>query len=91
MGFLTFLLKFILIIFLIGLVAVLVMAYKGIRLFRKMTGQGGFGPRQQQKSNTYRSTQTHEGVTIEDRRSPDEVNKKIFAPGEGEYVDYTEN
>lgn len=33
---------------------------------------------------------TADGVTIVDDRPAAEANKKIFAPDEGEYVDYTE-
>ncbi len=90
MGFLAFIFKFFLIIFVIGLVALGITAYKGVRLFKKMTGQAGSNRNGRRQQGNYRTTQTSEGVTIEDRRSPDEVNQKIFAPGEGEYVDFKE-
>ena len=37
-----------------------------------------------------RTTTTSDGVTIIDQREPEQTNKKIFAPDEGEYVEYTE-
>ncbi|MBQ7509881.1 MAG: DUF4834 family protein [Prevotella sp.] len=46
---------------------------------------------QRQQSHTTRTTRTADGVTIVDNRQPSEVNKKIFAHDEGEYVDYVED
>ena len=46
---------------------------------------------QRQQSHTTRTTRTADGVTIVDNRQPSEVNKKIFAHDEGEYVDYIED
>ncbi len=46
--------------------------------------------RQQGPSQNRRRT-TSGGVTIEDRRDPSQINKKIFAHDEGEYVDFTES
>jgi hypothetical protein len=44
----------------------------------------------QQQSTSKRTTRTADGFTIVDNRRPDQINKKIFAQDEGEYVDYTE-
>lgn len=45
---------------------------------------------QQQQSSQRRTTRTAEGFTIVDRRDPNKASKKIFAPDEGEYVEFTE-
>jgi len=44
----------------------------------------------QQQSTQRRTTRTAEGFTIVDRRDPNKTSKKIFAPDEGEYVEFTE-
>ena len=91
MGFILGIFKFFFIMFLIGMIALAVMLFKGVRMFKKMTKQGNNGQqRQQRRTSNYRTTQTSDGVTIEDRRSPDEAQQKIFAPDEGEYVDFKE-
>jgi len=40
--------------------------------------------------NPYRTTRTGDGISVEDRRSSEEAQQKIFAPDEGEYVEFTE-
>lgn len=44
----------------------------------------------QEQSSQHRTTRTAEGFTIVDRRDPNKASKKIFAPDEGEYVEFTE-
>lgn len=46
--------------------------------------------RQQRPSQQARTTRTADGVTIVDRRTADDISKKIFSKDEGEYVDFTE-
>jgi len=99
MSFISVILLFFLAMFLIGLVQVLWVLFRGWRTMKKMMNgqmnQDGF---QQTRSNRYgnqrsqqgRTTKTDDGVTIIDQREPEEANKKIFAPGEGEYVEFTE-
>lgn len=41
--------------------------------------------------NPYRTAQTSDGISVEDRRTDEEASKKIFAPDEGEYVEFTED
>ncbi len=90
MGFILGIFKFFFIMFLIGMIALAVMLFKGVRMFKKMTKQGNNGQQRQRRTSNYRTTQTSDGVTVEDRRSPDEAQQKIFAPDEGEYVDFKE-
>lgn len=43
------------------------------------------------RGNTYsKSSTTPTGEVVEDRRTEDEINRKIFTQEEGEYVDYEE-
>ena len=91
MGFILGIFKFFLFFFILGLIALAILLFSGVRMFKKMTGRQGQDSRQHRQTSGYRSTQTRDGVTIVDHRSPDEANKKIFAPDEGEYVDYTED
>ena len=44
-----------------------------------------------QHSSAARTMRTADGVTIVDRRTSDEANKKIFKREEGEYVDFKES
>lgn len=91
MGLLFGIFKLFIILFIISLVIVAVTLYRGVRFFKKMTGQGGSRRQQsQQRTTSYRTTQTSDGITIMDSRSSSEANKKIFAPDEGEYVDFDE-
>ena len=60
--------------------------HKGIKQFKENVGKMNTGS----SPNTGRTTYTADGVTIIDHRDPSEVNKKIFAQDEGEYVDFKE-
>lgn len=56
---------------------------------------GGYGNASQagnDSGNQYsrQSTTTSTGEVIEDRRTEDEINRKIFTQEEGEYVDFEE-
>ena len=42
------------------------------------------------QQRTYTTTTTDEGVTIVDRRNPQERKRKIFTHDEGEYVEFEE-
>lgn len=75
-------LKFLFLLFIFGLIAIVVFLLSvwqqvknGFRRFREQDGQ----------------QQTHvDGNVVIDRRSPEDVSKKIIPKDEGEYVDYTE-
>lgn len=78
---------------------------KQFRDFGNSQGNGGYtaggaqssGSRQTSsgnsayRGNTYSSSSTTPtGEVVEDRRTEDEINRKIFTREEGEYVDYEE-
>lgn len=94
MSFIAGLLFFVL-FFLIAIVLfVVVLVLRGLQSVRRFFHLGGADSQRTtssgQQQTAYRQTRTADGTTITDHRSPDEANKKIFAPDEGEYVDYTE-
>ena len=85
------------IIFLVIIVGLILLG-KGIDLIRRLFG---LEPKSRFRWNVnvhtddgrgqqQTTTRTSDGVTIIDRRSQEETNKKIFAPDEGEYVEYRE-
>ena len=99
LSFLAFLLIILLVIAFVVIIIGLILLGKGIDMVRSLFGlppksrfrwnvnvKTGEGKQYQQTT-----TRTSDGVTIIDRRSPEEANKKIFAPDEGEYVEYTES
>ena len=93
MSFIVGLLFFGLFILLTILLFVVVLVMRGInsvRRFLHLDGGTKYGPASTNQQATYRQTRTADGITITDHRSPEEANKKIFAPDEGEYVEYTE-
>lgn len=84
-------------IFLIGIVSFIYLRVKRMtKQFRN--GTNHTNRRQQQSSaagsTKRRSAQYDDGVVVEeelyDERSPRQVNRKIFAKDEGEYVDFEE-
>lgn len=87
------LLNFLFIILLGIFIVVGVVAYKIYRTFHSVKKQfkgfrgqdNGNGQDRQQ----YRHTSGDDEIII-DRRTPDEMNRKIFSKNEGEYVDYEE-
>lgn len=87
------LLNFLFIILLGIFIVVGVVAYKIYRTFHSVKKQfkgfrgqyNGNGQDRQQ----YRQTSGDDEIII-DRRTPDEMNRKIFSKNEGEYVDYEE-
>lgn len=87
------LLNFLFIILLGIFIVVGVVAYKIYRTFHSVKKQfkgfrgqdNGNGQDRQQ----YRQTSDDNEIII-DRRTPDEMNRKIFSKNEGEYVDYEE-
>lgn len=87
------LLNFLFIILLGIFIVVGVVAYKIYRTFHSVKKQfkgfrgqnNGNGQGRQQ----YRQTSGDDEIII-DRRTPDEMNRKIFSKNEGEYVDYEE-
>lgn len=87
------LLNFLFIILLGIFIVVGVVAYKIYRTFHSVKKQfkgfrgkdNGNGQGRQQ----YRQTSDDNEIII-DRRTPDEMNRKIFSKNEGEYVDYEE-
>lgn len=65
------------------------------RQWSGQTGNTSQGSAQQQRGSSQgeqstRRTSTASGDIIEDRRTEDEINRKIFAQDEGEYVDFEE-
>lgn len=91
-------LEFIFFVFVIALVMTAAVVYRLYRRLRKnmrdFTNQamGGFTASSQEDAahESYSSSTTDAGDTIIDTRSPQDVNKKIFAKDEGEYVDFKE-
>lgn len=78
-----FLLKFILFIFIVGLVAILWMALSFYWQVRKATKQF----RQQKTKKSHRNA---DGNIIYDRRTPEQAKQQIIPDDEGEYVDFEE-
>lgn len=78
-----FLLKFILFIFIVGLVAILWMALTFYWQVRKATKQF----RQQKTKKSHRNA---DGNIIYDHRTPAQAQKQIIPDDEGEYVEYEE-
>ena len=78
-----FLLKFILFIFIVGLVAILWMALTFYWQVRKATKQF----RQQKTKKSHRNA---DGNVIYDRRTPEQAKQQIIPDDEGEYVEYEE-
>lgn len=85
-----FILKAILVLIIIGflfcVVVVLRLAWSARYLFQMFRG----GQPTRQDDGTYGETIKTDGGTIVDRRSAQEVNRKIIADDEGEYVEYEE-
>lgn len=86
-------LNFLFIILLGIFIIVGVVAYKIYRTFHSVKKQfKGFrrqGDGNGQGRQQYGQTSGDDEIII-DRRSPDEMNRKIFSKNEGEYVDYEE-
>ena len=61
---------------------------KQFRDFSSSQNASGYGSYDNQYSR--QSTTTSTGEVIEDRRTEDEINRKIFTQEEGEYVDFEE-
>mgnify|MGYP002517213106 FL=1 len=61
---------------------------KQFRDFSSSQNASGYGSHDNQYSR--QSTTTSTGEVIEDRRTEDEINRKIFTQEEGEYVDFEE-
>lgn len=87
------LLNFLFIILLGIFIVVGVVAYKIYRTFhsvkKQFKGFRGQDNGNRQDRQQYRQTSGDDEIII-DRRTPDEMNRKIFSKNEGEYVDYEE-
>lgn len=87
-------LKFLFLIFLAGLVAVIAVVWKFYRRIHAATErlrQQMGGTQDNATSQTsQRTTTTDSGDTIIDTRSQEQATQKIFPKDEGEYVEYTE-
>lgn len=97
LSFLGFLLIILLAIMFLLVVAGLFLLSRGIDLVRSLLGlkpksrfRWHVHTRTDDGRQQHTTTRTSDGVTIIDRRSPEETQKKIFAPDEGEYVEYQE-
>jgi len=87
----AFLLKFILFIFLVGVMVLLYFGFRIYLTFRQVRNQF----RNQQQDDTHGSprgttTTTPDGEQITDTRSSERSQRKIIADDEGEYVDFVE-
>lgn len=92
MSFIAGLLFLVVFILLFGVFFVIALVSRGAYFLRRLFFPNS-GPGQHQQtdsSQSYRQTQTRDGITIIDQRSPEDSQKKIFAPDEGEYVEYRE-
>lgn len=78
--------KFLLILFLTGLLYLIFFAFKIVSFFRKSIIQF----KEQNNGQQRYKQQQHTKQVIIDRRSKEEKNKKIFKQNEGEYVDFQE-
>jgi cell division protein FtsW (lipid II flippase) len=96
----TFLFNLIFFIMALGLVFWLIVLVAGIVMAQYVKRRVNKFHRQFEKyydaqsaanGNAYRTTQTSDGISVEDRRPKEEARQKIFAPDEGEYVEYTED
>jgi len=74
-----FIIKFILIVFLVALILVGIFVFT---VFSKVNNA-----RKQFRENAARPRNVN-GQAVTDTRSPEEVNRKIIPDNEGEYVDY---
>jgi flagellar basal body-associated protein FliL len=74
-----FIIKFILIVFLVALILVGILVFT---VFSKVNNA-----RKQFRENAARPRNVN-GQAVTDTRSPEEVNRKIIPDNEGEYVDY---
>lgn len=87
------LLNFIFLILLAVFIVVGIVAYKIYRTVHSVKKQfNNFKNKDNDKTTErqqYSRTSTEEEIII-DRRTPDEMNRKIFSKSEGEYVDYEE-
>lgn len=95
---------FVIVVALVVVAAVVYRIYrrirKNVRDFAQQSGfaQGsgsqdfasGFSSQGSRSEDSFSSTTTEDGDTIIDTRRPQDVNKKIFAKDEGEYVDFKE-
>lgn len=100
MGFIALLLKYFLLIglliaiFLIGIVVYLFMRVKHMAQSFKSNTSSTQQSATQNNSTRRKSDEYDDGVVVEeelyDERSPRDVNRKIFAKDEGEYVDFVE-
>ena len=86
-------LEFFFFVIVVALVVVAAVVYRLYRRIRKnvrdFAQQSGFA-QGSGSEDSFSSTTTEDGDTIIDTRRPQDVNKKIFAKDEGEYVDFKE-
>lgn len=82
--FIGFIFWILLMVFILGIVAVLALFSKVRNIINQVKEQAGF----KNHTTSSQNYQNQEGVF--DTRSSEEANKKIFAHDEGEYVDFTE-
>ncbi len=71
---------FILVILLFVLLFILRIVFGGIKVFRQFKN----------KNHTYRNKESAKKQTVEDRRNPNDANRKIFNSNDGEYVNFEE-
>ena len=82
-------------LFIFAVIAFVVLkVYSGVHRLRQTLKKGGADgdgfSSEQRGAYGSRTTRTADGTTIIDQRAPSEAGKKIFAPDEGEYVEYSE-
>lgn len=94
MGLFLYILLFIFIYYVIKVALKFYDIYRKIhnatKQFRDFDSQENVNHYKKQNSSNNNTTTTSTGEIIEDRRTEDEINRKIFTQEEGEYVDFEE-
>lgn len=94
MGLFLYILLFIFIYYVIKVALKFYDIYRKIhnatKQFRNFDSHENVNHYKKQNSSNNNTTTTSTGEIIEDRRTEDEINRKIFTQEEGEYVDFEE-
>jgi len=85
--------KFIFIVLFCVFIIAGIVAFSLLRSFRNLSDRfkGFRGTSNRQDAGSRRHSAGSQEDTIIDRRSPEEMKKKIFSKNEGEYVDFEED
>lgn len=86
-----YIIRFLLLLILIGFALAMFALWRVWRRIKDTVSRFGNGMDKEGGGGGHvRKTTTEGGDTIIDNRNPEEVDKKIFAKDEGEYVDFKE-